>query len=318
MGARRSAAARRLGGALAALPSGPFARLRESYADAVRRGDSRKQQVLRPLVKVARYRPLPVDEFQLADYPDVKLAAADSLIARHAYWYGSDGWEGLETLWWRRCSARATKTLELGANIGYYTVHGALANPSSPYVAVEPHPESAAALRANLALNDITNVLVVEAAAVSPGSPERLELSVPEQDLYGTPAGAFIRDQGEGVDGLVTGRSVTVATVSIEDLVDGVDLLKLDIEGHEADVLEPVRDWLISARPTIFVEVRATSLPRLRHLIYELADSGYAVLAIGDTSLHVVTRDELDPDKPLARYGSRDYILVDGSKVADL
>src|SRR5690606_31240029 len=140
-------------------------------------------------------------------YPDVKLAAADSLIARLAYWYGSDGWEGMETRWWRRCCSQADKVLELGANIGYYTVHGAVANPASTYVAVEPHPESAAALRANLALNDITNVEVVEAAAVSPGSPDRLELSVPEQDLYGTPAGAFIRDSGEGVDGLVAGRS---------------------------------------------------------------------------------------------------------------
>lgn len=58
-------------------------------------------------------------------------------------------------------------------------MQGAKAGLAARYVAVEPHPESARICRANLALNDVTSVDVVEAAAVAGEQAGRLDALVP-------------------------------------------------------------------------------------------------------------------------------------------
>lgn len=260
--------------------------------------------------RIGRYRPLPVPEFRIHDHPDVRLTASDNLVTQMLYWYGAEGYEGAETRWWRAACERATSVLELGANAGYYTVQGALANPACRYRAVEPHPASADLVRRNLALNGITNVEVIEAAAVGDASVGRVELEVPEQDGYATPAGAFVRTGAEGVDHLVAGTRISVDTVGITTLVDDVDLLKIDIEGHEADVLEPIMPMLRERQPTIVIEVRRAAVPRLRTVLSDLAACGMTVFAIGDESLHLIPRSVLDAPDPLPRYGSRDLLLL--------
>src|SRR5215212_6643397 len=85
--------------------------------------------------------------------------------------------------WWRHCCTRASAVLELGANVGYFTVQGATAAPGARYVAVEPHPVSAGVCRANLALNGIGSVELLEAAAVPGAGPSAVELQVPADQL---------------------------------------------------------------------------------------------------------------------------------------
>lgn len=303
-------------GVLDRIPDPVFARLRDAYGRAHPGGAA--QRVLAPLVSVSRHRRLPVDDFTLGGFPEIRLEGSDSLVAKLLYRYGAGGYEGAEATYWRRACANATSVLELGANIGYYTVQGASANPRCRYRTVEPHPVSAAAVRRNLARNGLLNVEVVEAAAVGRRGLGPMELSVPAQDRYALPAGAFLRDGGEGVEHLDERAVLTVDTVTMEDLIDGVDLLKLDIEGHEADVLEPVLGTLLRTAPTIFLEVRMAAVPRLRRMILEFARSGFVVFAIGSESLHLVTLDELEGAAGLPRYGSRDLVLVPADRIGEL
>lgn len=318
MALNRSQIASWLARTLEHVPDRHVTSLRSRYARSVESGPAPVRWVLSAVVGVARHRPLPAAEFSLVDYPDVKFMAADSRVERFVYWYGARGYEGAETEWWRRFCASSTHIVELGSNVGYYTVHGALANPSSRYIAVEPHPSSAATVRSNLALNNIDNVEVIEAAAVAPGGPDWVELSIPELDRYPTPEGAFLKLDGEGIDHIASTKSVRVATVDAAGLIEGADLIKLDIEGHEADVLEPSFKAIVAAKPTIFLEVRKASVPRLRRLILDLSEAGYVVFAIGESSLHLIPHDDLDPSKPLVRYGSRDLILVDSAAVIEM
>src|SRR3712207_7346831 len=44
--------------------------------------------------------------------------------------------------WWRKLCRASERVLELGANVGYFSVQGALAAPQARYTAVEPHPFS--------------------------------------------------------------------------------------------------------------------------------------------------------------------------------
>jgi FkbM family methyltransferase len=280
--------------------------IRRRYAES----SGVQQRLWAPAVSVLRHRPLaPMRDFALPDNPALRLAAVESRLARLLYWYGESGYEGCETLWWRRLCARSHGILELGANIGYYTVQGAAAAPNAKYVAVEANPESAKIVRSNVLLNSLQNVDVVQAAVVGDDAPEAMELSLPDQEQYSAPTGAYLSAGNEGVNSRPSSRAVTVPTVRMSSLVDGVDLLKLDIEGYEAQVLESVRPQLADTRPTIVVEV-LKKVPRLRAVISDLHSTGYVVFAIGTDSLHLLTVDELASSAPLPRYGSRDIILI--------
>ncbi|WP_340536684.1 FkbM family methyltransferase [Nocardioides sp. GXZ039] len=240
----------------------------------------------------------------------IRLAAVDSRLVRLLYWYGEEAIEGHEVHWWRHFCTHATAILEVGANIGYYTVQGALAAPTVPYRAVEAHPTSAATVRRNLELNRITNVDLVEAAAV--GSPDitSVELALPELERYATPTGAFVRDATEGVEARrPASGSITVPAVPATELADGVDLVKLDIEGSEHLVLEPILDPLVERRATILVEVLRET-PKLRALLAGLAERSYRFWVVADVTLMEIDATALLRDDLLTVHGSRDIAVI--------
>jgi FkbM family methyltransferase len=300
--------------ALRGVPAGAVGRFRDSYAAA----GTVRRRLLHPVAMVLRHRPLaPLADFVLAGDPPVRLAAVESRLARLLYWYGERGYEGCETLWWRRLCAQASSIVELGANIGYYTVQGATAAPTARYVTVEANPSSAEIVRRNVELNGLSQVEVVAAAAVGDGDAARVELALPDRESYTVPTGAYLSAGAEGIANRPAANSVTVPGIAATELLADADLIKLDIEGYEARVLESARAHLAANRPTIVVEV-LRDVPRLRRLIRELHADGYLAFAIGTDSLHLLTVDELASQDPLPRYGSRDVILVPAERAGTL
>jgi FkbM family methyltransferase len=261
----------------------------------------------RPMLYVLRYRGLPdTESFTLLDDPEVRFGVADSVVLERLYWMGTRGYEPGTLEWWRDCCSRAHRVLELGANVGYFTVQGALRCPNGHYLAVEPHPVSAAAIRRNLALNHLTNVEVLEAAAVADPSMMSATLHIPAQDHFDAPAGAFIRDAGPDLPSI---RSLQVRAVSAPDLFSGVDLIKLDIEGHEHRVLSGALSRITESRPTIFVEVLPDT-PDLRGLLVQLCrDSGYACLVPRKGRLTRLPLSRLSEASP-RQLGGRDVIMT--------
>jgi FkbM family methyltransferase len=255
-------------------------------------------------------------DFALPDNPNVRLVATESLLARMLYWYGEGGYEGAETQWWTRFCQDATSILELGANIGYYTVQGGRANPGARYRAVEANPRAAKIVGANVALNGLANVEVLPVAVVGHKVSDTMTLAFPEEEQYEAPSGAYLIG-AEGVADRISKESVTVPVEGIVDLIEDADLLKLDIEGLETDVLLAAMDALLERMPVIFLEVR-TKAVSLRTVISQLHHGGYVVLAIGEHSLHLVTREQIDSGDRLPRYGGRDVILVPAGLVGTL
>ncbi len=130
--------------------------------------------------------------------------------------------------------------LDLGANVGYASVHFLNRFPTARVVAVEPDPDSAAICRRNLApYGDRARVI---AGAAWPDK-ARLVLS----------RGAFgdgrewatqvrertVGDDGEDVEGWDVASLIDLAGA------ERVDLLKIDIEGGEGALFgHPARAWL--------------------------------------------------------------------------
>jgi FkbM family methyltransferase len=273
------------------VPVGVLVPLRKQFAAA--RPDTWRHRALGGVLEVVRHRGIPAGEqtFALPDRPSVRFVRADSLVLQRAYWMGTDGWEPDLAMWWPVLCSEATGVLELGANVGYYTVQGALAAPQTPYRAVEAHPETAAVLRRNLELNHCAHVEVIEGAAVPTDVPGPVQLVVPDTDHFATPAGALVEGRSEiRRAGAV---ALSVPAVPVASLVDGVDLVKLDVEGQEHELLRALWPCLMEHRPTLCVELlRGT--PKLRELLIELCEQGgYSILAPSRERLRAIPLDRL-------------------------
>ena len=254
--------------------------------------------------------PAGVTTFPLRDNRELIFVNAESLVLHQLYWFGEQGWEPLLVPWWRRFCHRSSAILELGANVGYFTVQGARAGPRARYIAVEPYPASARVCHANLALNRVESVELIRAAAVAHTGLSGVELHVP-WDQLATPTVAFIGADTELPERMrrrVT-QTISVPAVDVRSLLSGIDLLKLDVEGQEHALLAASREHLRTRKPTVFVEV-LPGTSRLRQLLADLCrdDGFHCYVPRADSLLRLEAPDILTAPL-LDRYGCQDVIL---------
>jgi len=158
---------------------------------------------------------------------------------------------------------------DVGANIGFHTTALAAAvGPSGRVLAVEPVPDNAARLRANLARNGLSNVQIFEVASGASTGEIELEL---------TRDPAFVSAHG-AVGGGPVGRRLKVPLARLDDLWRGagsprVKVMKLDTEGAELEGLNGAEEMIRSSRPAILLE--ANDDARLAVLDRWLLPRGY-------------------------------------------
>lgn len=251
--------------------------------------------------------------FAIPDEPHVRLANVDSIVVRHIYWFGLLGWEGAEIQAWRYFCSRATRILEIGANVGFYTVCGATVT-RGDYTALEPHPHTIQILRRNLELNGLGQVNVIQAAVVGVKNAPTMRLTVPLADQDEAPPGSFLASGGEVSPPGAVSHQVNV--VAADELFSrGPDLVKLDVEGYEFEILSAVKPFLLRHGPTIFVEVLPAST-RLQSLIDELVKSKVYKAFICADRLREVDVDEFRTGRARRIHRTRDIVLVHPDRAA--
>lgn len=139
--------------------------------------------------------------------------------------------------------------IDVGANIGWYAVHVALADSTARVIALEPVPSSYRYLVAAIASNALRNVTALNAAAAA--EPGELVLFV-DAGISGAASSA----PSTGEAGLT---KVTCPAVTIDDLVAQhggmAHVMKLDIEGAELFALRGASAVLANQRPIVFCEM---------------------------------------------------------------
>lgn len=248
------------------------------------------------------------DEIRALDAPQLSFEACNSMVMDAIYWYGIQGYEGRVADVWVSLCAHARSILEIGANVGLFSVIGARAT-SAHYTAVEPVPWVAGILRANLRRNGLLGVEVLEGAVIPGTEDAPVTLNVPEENR-GAPVGAHLTG-GVEVSGRGTQRSLTVTGFAMARLAQGHDLIKIDAEGIEADLLTSTRDTLITNCPTLLIEVLPEA-KRLGEVAAALArDAGYRIFVLpeyGSDTIVEVKWQDFDAATP-RRYCSKDIVL---------
>jgi FkbM family methyltransferase len=172
--------------------------------------------------------------------------------------------------------------VDIGANIGWYSVHVALADPTAKVIAVEPIPRSYHWLTTAIQSNAITNVIPLNMAVAS--APAEIELWI-DSAL----SGAASTSPSTGKEGL---ERIACRASTIDDVVAAhggeAHFIKLDIEGAELHALRGARGVLARLRPIVFAEMlRKLTRPYGYHpndIIELMRDHGYGCFrAVGTT-----------------------------------
>jgi hypothetical protein len=142
-----------------------------------------------------------LSEIRPLDMPALSFDPTDSMVIDAVFWTGVCGYEGIVSRVWVDLCRQSRGVLEIGGNVGLFTVLGAAERPGS-YTVVEPVPEVARVLRNNLRRNGLQEAVRLLEGAVVPGGEARpVMLNVPDEHR-GAPVGAHLVEQVE-----VTGRS---------------------------------------------------------------------------------------------------------------
>jgi FkbM family methyltransferase len=129
--------------------------------------------------------------------------------------------------------------LDLGGNIGLATLYFGRRWPNARIAVVEPIPTNITILRENLALNDITATVFANAVGVTNGV---VTMALANLDC----SHHIVADgQSAGPRGGLTVEALTIPTMLERLGWDRVSLLKMDIEGYEAELFRSQPDWLL-------------------------------------------------------------------------
>jgi FkbM family methyltransferase len=170
-------------------------------------------------------------------------------IARILFWKGPKHWEHTSTTLFAHLAKNAQTILDIGANTGIYSLLGLSANRNSKVIAFEPVDQTRKQLARNIANNHWLDRCRIVEKAVSDECAEST-FFIPDRDI---PTTARLGTAG----GMESGARVTIQTITLDDFLepgDKPDLVKIDVEGHEPNVLHGMRSTIEYCKPAFLLE----------------------------------------------------------------
>jgi FkbM family methyltransferase len=176
----------------------------------------------------------------------------DDLIQAYIFW-SPTGYDRRAIATVKRCVRPGDVFLDLGANVGYYSLIAAkLVGVGGKVVAVEPDPENFARLCRNIELNGFTQIV-----AINKGISDTRDVMRLYRDTTGNSGAHSFVARGVATDTV----DVEVDTVDniVHDLgLDRVDFIKTDIQGFEFRAF--ATSEVLRYKPTVLTEVAEDEL----------------------------------------------------------
>jgi len=180
-------------------------------------------------------------------------------VASLLFWGGLDAYEPDTSRTLRYFFEKASAFVDVGANCGLYSILGPLWNPNVKVLAFEPVPEIHDALIRNLERNEVNEQVSAYRMALSDVT-GKASLYLPSSDgIDCETTGTLVTD---GWQTRQHAPAIVVETIRFDDFEmtnpTRIDLVKIDVEDHEAAVLAGMEQTIRRDRPFIVIEI----LPR--------------------------------------------------------
>jgi len=184
----------------------------------------------------------------------------------HGYWLGS--YEHGKRLAIEKGVHAGCVFYDIGANVGYYSLMAArLSEPHGKVVAFEPLPRNIAFIKRHVTLNRLEERITVIAAAVSDHSGSAW----------------FDPDISTSKGHIAEVGQLEVRLVCIDELVEAgkipaPDVMKIDVEGAEAEVLRGAMHILQTRHPLLYLDTHQREAHE--QTVSILADLGYTIACL--------------------------------------
>ena len=132
--------------------------------------------------------------------------------------------------------------LDIGANVGSHTLYWAIERKAKKVYSFEPFTQTFEILKTNINLNNLNDTVTISNKGLSNESCHAKVKSFWQKNIGGT---SFIKD-AEGDYEFVSLDSLKIP--------EKIDLIKIDVEGHEMDVLEGAIQTIFNNKPIIVIE----------------------------------------------------------------
>ncbi len=203
-------------------------------------------------------------------------------IERQIFWYGY--YESCETKWLLPYLSEQNVFCDIGANIGYYSVLAAHANPLNVVIAFEPSVINAKRLQENVSLNGIEKqvTLVPFAVGRNAGNATLFQSAIDNRGMTSL----------QPTENTVSSSEVSI--VALDDFfrqqdVAKPEIIKMDIEGAEWQALQGMQNLLAHFKPMLLIELDDKLLIQNNSSANEIAawlsHLGYDAFQINDNSL---------------------------------
>ena len=247
-------------------------------ADYVYGGQISRWIIFQPAAYAARWITYQVGGYIVIDGLTIYLNPGDQVITPAMLAQGT--WEPLETSLFLDNVRPGDTVIDVGANIGYYTLVAARkVGPRGKVIAFEPDPESFSFLKRNVKANGLTNV-VLEQKALS-NSHGRLNLYLAREN----------RGDHRIFPAQESRDAVEVEALPLDDYLQdsvSVNFIKIDTQGAEGVIVEGMLRTLRAQHdPMLVVEFWPYGLSRARYpatrLLEYFETLGYEIYVIDET-----------------------------------
>ena len=181
---------------------------------------------------------------------------ASDIVGKHLYYFGI--WEPSLTDWMRRSLKPGALVIDVGANIGYYSLLASkLVGPGGRVIAIEALPETMRRLRFNLDRNGAANVRAINSAAWS--RVERLKIFFRQDGASG--ATTLMSDWADRwqLRRQIEIDAAPLSTLLSESEIANARMIKIDVEGAEWQVLSEMTSWLGRTAPDLEVAIEIST-----------------------------------------------------------
>lgn len=215
---------------------------------------------------------------------------APDAVGRYLYKHGTYETEVADYLFGIRPGNNSGWFVDVGANIGYYSVQ--MARRGFRVLAVEPDPVNCDLLNENIRRNDCITIRTVRAAL---------------SDTCGTQPFYRYPEKNLGRHSLLPinqGEAINVPTRRLDSLLgeqgialEDIAIIKIDIEGYEPLALRGMEQTLRAASPVVVAEfspgLMAAGGLEAKEYVQFMQDLGYSAARLGDTGTRPITSNAL-------------------------
>jgi FkbM family methyltransferase len=185
--------------------------------------------------------------------------------------------DGLWEVWTSEFVVRnimtGSKTIDLGANYGYYTIlMASLSGKSGQVYSVEPNPSILPFLEKNIHINKLNSLVKIDRRAISDKSGMHVDFYCPNS----TPQNSKIVDAetAKKIFKQKNGKLVKVETIALDDLdISDISFIKVDLEGAEDKFWFGSKKFLIrNPKAIVLLEFNPTRLENPKYVLDDISN----------------------------------------------